>query len=192
MENNNKQESVINKSILKVFARNPFESLNYKQVASRLGNNDRASMQMIMNKILLLAEEGVLIEVSKGKYKLDARYISDDILPSNYVVGTVDMKQTSKAYVILENGSEDIYIAPNNTNHALNNDKVKVYLFPRRKGRKPEGQITEIIERNQTTFVGSIQKHPKFAFFIPDSQSMPVDIFIPLEDINGANEKEKV
>lgn len=192
MENNNKQESLINKSILKVFARNPFESLNYKQVASRLGNNDRASMQMIMNKILLLAEEGVLIEVSKGKYKLDARYISDDILPSNYVVGTVDMKQTSKAYVILENGSEDIFIAPNNTNHALNNDKVKVYLFPRRKGRKPEGQITEIIERNQTTFVGSIQKHPKFAFFIPDSQSMPVDIFIPLEDINGANENEKV
>ncbi len=189
---NNKQESLINKSILRVFARNPFEALNYKQVASRMGSNDRASMQMVMNKILLMAEEGILIEVTKGKYKLDARYLTDDILPSNYVIGTVDMKQTSKAYVILENGSEDIYIAPNNTNHALHNDKVKVYLFPRRKGRKPEGQITEIIERNQTTFVGSLQIHSKFAFFIPDSATMPVDIFIPLEDINGAKENEKV
>ena len=187
-----KQQTAIINSILKVFALNPFETLNYKQVASRLGTNDRASLQMIMNNILQLAEDSILIEETRGKYRLDSRYISDDILPSNYIVGTVDMKQTSKAYVIPDDGSEDIFISSNNTNHALNNDKVKVYLFPRRKGRKQEGQITEIISRNQTTFVGSVQINPKYAFFIADSTSMPVDIFIPKEDINGAKEDDKV
>ncbi|MFA6806483.1 MAG: ribonuclease R [Bacteroidales bacterium] len=187
----NKQTAIIN-SILKIFALNPFEPLNYKQVASRLGTNDRASMQMILNNILQLAEEAILLEEVKGKYRLDARYISDQILPSNYIIGTVDMKQTSKAYVIPDNGSEDIFISPNNTNHALNKDKVKVYLFPRRKGRKQEGQITEIISRSQTTFVGSLQINAKYAFFISDSQSMPVDIFIPKEDVNGAKEDDKV
>lgn len=187
-----KQQTAIINSILKVFAINPFETLNYKQVASLLGTNDRASMQMILNNILQLAEDLILIEEKKGKYRLDARYINDQILPSNYIIGTVDMKQTSKAYVIPDNGSEDIFISANNTNHALNKDKVKVYLFPRRKGRKPEGQVTEIISRSQTTFVGSVQIHAKYAFFISDSTSMPVDIFIPKEDINGAVEDDKV
>lgn len=192
MDTKIKNQTAIINSILKVFAVNPFETLNYKQVASRLGTNDRASMQMILNNILQLAEDSILIEEMKGKYRLDARYISDQILPSNYIIGTVDMKQTSKAYVIPDNGTEDIFISPNNTNHALNKDKVKVYLFPRRKGRKPEGQITEIISRSQTTFVGSVQIHEKYAFFISDSTSMPVDIFIPKEDINGAKEDDKV
>ena len=192
MEATNKQQSPIVKSILKVFAQYPFEALNYKQVASRCGANDRASKQMIMNNVLQLAEDKVLTEESSGKYRLDSQYINDDILPSNYIIGTVDMKQTSKAYVIPDNGTDDIFISPNNTNHALNNDKVKVYLFPRRKGRKPEGQITEVITRSKTSFVGSIQRHAKYAFFIPDSTSMPVDIFIQLEDLNGATEEDKV
>ena len=149
MDTKIKNQTAIINSILKVFAVNPFETLNYKQVASRLGTNDRASMQMILNNILQLAEDSILIEEMKGKYRLDARYINDQILPSNYIIGTVDMKQTSKAYVIPDNGTEDIFISPNNTNHALNKDKVKVYLFPRRKGRKQEGQITEIISRSQ-------------------------------------------
>jgi len=192
MEAKNEQKSPIVRSILKVFAQYPFEALNYKQVASKCGANDRASKQMIMNNILQLAEDNILSEESAGKYRLDSKYINDDILPSNYIIGTVDMKQTSKAYVIPDNGTDDIFISPNNTNHALNNDKVKVYLFPRRKGRKPEGQITEIISRSKTSFVGSIQRHAKYAFFIPDSTSMPVDIFIPLEDLNGATEDDKV
>lgn len=191
-ENKSIPNSKIVTSILKIFAKSPFEALNYKQVASRLGSNDRASVQMVLNHILELSEKNILIEQSKGKYLLDSRYISDEILPSNYVIGTVDMKQTSKAYVIPDNGNEDIYIAPNNTNHALHNDKVKVYLFPRRKGRKPEGQITEILQRARTIFVGSIQKHPRYAFFIPDSPSMPVDIFLQLDDLNGAKEDDKV
>lgn len=192
MESSNKKKSAIASSILRAFASSPFESLNYKQVASRIGYNDRASREMVMNHVLKMAEEGTLIEDEKGKYKLNSKFISDDILPNNYIIGTVDMKQTGKAYVIPDNGTEDIFISQNNTNHALNNDKVKVYLFPQRKDRKREGQITEIIERKKTSFVGTIQKSQKFAFFVPDSSSMPVDLFIALEDLNGAKDGQKV
>lgn len=178
-------------SILKIFAASPFELYNYKQIASRLGFTDKGSKEMIQNHLISMSGDGILIEQEKGRYKLNPQYANSNLLPKHYVIGTVDMKQTAKAYVIPEDDSEDIYISPNNTNHALDGDKVKVYLFPQRKKRKREGQIVEIIQRAKISFVGIIEKHSRFAFLVTDNSSMPFDIFIPLEDLGGAKDGEK-
>ena len=180
------------KSLLKIFAKNPFEALNYKQVASRMGAFDKGSRKMIADAILSLAEEKILVEERKGKYKIDPKYINDDLLPQNYVVGTIDMKQTGKAYVIPNNEAmEDIMISANNTRHALHGDTVKVLLFPARRMHKQEGQVVEIIQRAKTRFVGRIQLQNNFAFLIPDNKSMAVDIFIPLENLCNARNGDK-
>ena len=180
------------KSLLKIFAKNPFEALNYKQVASRMGAFDKGSRKMIADAILSLAEEKILVEERKGKYKIDPKYINDDLLPQNYVVGTIDMKQTGKAYVIPNNEAmEDIMISANNTRHALHGDTVKVLLFPARRMHKQEGQVVEIIQRAKTRFVGRIQLQNHFAFLIPDNKSMAVDIFIPLENLCNARNGDK-
>jgi len=102
------------------------------------------------------------------------------------------MKPSGKAFLLSDEIGEDILIAPNNTNRALNGDKVKVYVFPNRKGRRTEGEVVEIIERAKTKFVGILQASSKFAFVVPDNPSMPVDIFIPKENLNGAKDGEKV
>ena len=180
------------KSLLKIFAKTPFDALNYKQVASRMGAFDKGSRKMIADTILSLAEEKILIEERKGKYKIDPKYINDDLLPQNYVVGTIDMKQTGKAYVIPNNDTmDDIMISANNTRHALHGDTVKVLLFPARRMHKQEGQVVEIIQRAKTRFVGRIQLQSHFAFLIPDNRSMAVDIFIPLENLNDAKNGDK-
>ena len=132
-------------------------------------------------------------ENGRGKYKINPKNINDDLLPKNYLIGTIDMKQTGKAYVIPhEEGREDVQISPNNINHALHGDTVKVLMFPQRKMRKPEGQVVEIIQRAKTHFVGIIQKQDRFAFMVSDSRTMVVDIFIPLTDLGGAEDGEKV
>ena len=180
------------KSLLKIFAKTPFDALNYKQVASRMGAFDKGSRKMISDSILTLAEEKILIEDGRGKYRIDPKYINDDLLPQNYVVGTIDMKQTGKAYVIPNNDAmEDIMISANNTRHALHGDTVKVLLFPARKMHKQEGQVVEIIQRAKTRFVGRIKLQNHFAFLIPDNKSMTVDIFIPIENLNTAKDGDK-
>ena len=194
----NRKDRLKNKKyreIFKVFADNGNQALNYKQIASRSGNNDKSSRKLIMNLVLELAEDRILKEERNGRYRVDPKHIKlldTSLLPKNYLIGIVDMKQTGKAYIIPEDGTEDVFISPNNTNRALHNDKVKIYIFPRRKGRKREGQIVDIIKRDKTFFVGSIQRSSKYAFFVPDSQNMPVDIYIPLEDLNKAKDGEKV
>ena len=184
----------INTQILKIFAKSPFEAFNPKQIASRVGARDKASRQMVQDIILQMAEDKILTdEEQKGRYKINPKYISDDLMPQNYVVGTIDMKQSGKAYVIpQEEGREDIQISPNNTNRALHGDTVKVMMFPQRKMRKPEGQVVEILQRAKTRFVGVIQRQERFAFMVSDSRTMPVDIFIPLTDLMDADDGEKV
>ena len=182
------------KQILKIFANNPFDAFNHKQISSRIGAGSKAERQEVIRTIQQLAEEKHLVEDDhKGKYKINPKSINDDLLPKNYVTGIIDMKQGGKAYVIPdEEGREDIQIAPNNTNHALHGDTVKVLMFPQRKMHKPEGQVVEIIKRAKTRFVGVIQKQERFAFMVSDSRTMPVDIFIHIDDLGGAENGEKV
>ncbi len=183
------------KQILKIFANNPFDSFNHKQIASRVGAHDKGGRQLVLATMQELAEAKILVEDdnARGKYKINPKNINDDLLPKNYIIGTIDMKQTGKAYVIpQEEGRDDVMISPNNTRHALHGDTVKVLMFPQRKMHKPEGQVVEIIQRAKTRFVGIIQKQDRFAFMVSDSRTMVTDIFIPLNDLAGAEDGEKV
>ena len=185
---------ILAKQILKIFANNPFDAYNHKQISSRIGAGSKAERQEVIRTIQQLAEDKHLIEDDhKGKYKINPKSIDDDLVPKNYVEGTIDMKQSGKAYVIPnEEGREDIQIAPNNTHHALHGDTVRVLMFPQRKMHKPEGQVVEILKRAKTRFVGVIQKQERFAFMVSDSRTMPVDIFIHIDDLGGAENGEKV
>ena len=182
------------KQILKVFANNPFDAFNHKQISSRIGAGSKAERQEVIRTMQQLAEEKHLVEDDhKGKYKINPKSINDDLLPRNYVTGVIDMKQGGKAYVIPEEeGREDIQIAPNNTHHALHGDTVRVLMFPQRKMHKPEGQVVEILKRAKTRFVGVIQRQERFAFMVSDSRTMQVDIFIHIDDLGGAENGEKV
>ncbi len=183
------------KQIIKIFANNPFDSFNHKQISSRVGAHDKGSRQLVIATLQELAEAKILVadENARGKYKINPKNINDDLLPKNYLIGTIDMKQTGKAYVIPQDENrEDVLISANNTHHALHGDTVKVLMFPQRKMHKPEGQVVEVLKRARTRFVGIIQKQDRFAFLISDSRTMVVDIFIPLNELNGAQDGEKV
>lgn len=185
---------IIAKQILKIFANSPFDAFNHKQIASRIGAHDKGMRQLVITTMQEMAENKILVEDDhKGKYRINPKNINDDLLPKNYVIGTIDMKQGGKAYVIpKEEGRDDIQISPNNTRHALHGDTVKVMMFPQRKMHKPEGQVVEILHRAKTRFVGVISKQERFAFMVSGSRTMHVDIFIPLNDLDGAEDGEKV
>ena len=51
--------------------------------------------------------------------------------------------------------------------------------------------MVEILERKKETFVGIIQCSKQYAFLVPTGKQLPYDIFIPLNDLNGAKDGEK-
>ncbi len=177
--------------IIEIFTKNPTRSLNYKQIAAYLNVTDRNERILIGKQLSKISKGGMLIELNKGKYRLNP--IVSGIDSKSILTGIVDMKQTGKAYVILQDPDmEDIFINSNNTSHALNGDTVKVRLFPRRKTRKLEGEIIEVLKRGKKQFVGTILKEQRMSYFVPDNTSMPVNIMLEEKDLNGAKDGDKV
>ena len=173
-----------------LFLANPFKAFNFRQIAKMLGISDKDSKNLVSSILESMAKSGTILELNRGKFKYNPDLLADKILQAS-ITGTVDMKQTGKAYITTPDLEEDVFIDAGNTGHALHGDKVRVHLFPMRKGRKTEGQIVEVLERGRTQFVGTVQISGKFAFLVPDEVNIPIDIFIPKEALNKATNGQK-
>ncbi len=182
----------LREKVIRVFESVPRQTFNYKQVTKSLGETGKEHKKYMSGLLYSLAKEGVLIEAYKGKFKLSPAYLEKQKQIGPFIEGVVDMKQTGKAYVISDDLLDDVRISSNNTGYALHGDVVKVRLFPRRKNQKIDGEIIKVLKRSKNIFVGVIQRTGNFAFLLPDSKSMPIDIFIAPENLNGAKEGEKV
>lgn len=187
----NGTRAMMQQSILSLIGANPFKSFNHKQIAKALSIRDAAGKDLIIQILDDLVRDGKLQEQNRYKYILSQTALREHG-KKQYITGRVDMKSTGKAYVVPDEGGDDIFIAPNNTYKALHDDKVKVLIFPRRSGHKPEGEIVEVIQRSKTDFVGVISISKKFGFLVPDSTTMPVDIFVPAEGLGKAQNGDKV
>jgi len=185
-----KSKNPFAKTVLNVFLQNPIRGYNFRQLASTLGVSDSNSRQLVKDILAQLKSNNEIVEVKRGKYKLNPNHVSSG-LNQHTIIGIVDMKRTGKAYIISEELSEDVFVAANNTYHALKGDTVKVRIFPKRGDRKMEGQIIEIIKRKRKQFVGTIEKSGKYAFLVPDDTSIPIDLYIPVSNLNNAKNGEK-
>ncbi len=180
---NNKIEN-LSQTILNILRKDHSQAFNYKQIAAKLQLDDPSSRNQIVKKLKDLQGKGTIQEIERGKYILT---------PSqNYYTGRVDIAGRGQGYIIVEDLEDDIYVSNKNLNKALNGDIVEVYVFKRKKGGKTEGEITKIIERKRTEFVGTIQVQENFAFVDVTDYKMYTDIFVPKNKINGAKNGEKV
>ena len=185
--------STFTSAILGIFVEEPFRPKNYKQVCKIMGIKDQAGKDVVYNILIDLNEKGLLEEARPYSYIMSAAGLAQFGPKTQYVVGTVDMKSTGKAYVVLDDeDGEDIFVASNNTGKALHGDRVKVAMFPKRNKKKPEGEIVEVLERKHTDFVGLLRITRGYVFVVPDMESIPVDIFIPKGELNGAKDGQKV
>jgi ribonuclease R len=169
--------------ILAILTKNPEQGFNYKQIASRLNVNDAPGRQIISRILKELTKHGSVQEINHGKFK--AR------VAKGYITGTVDMTRMGYGFISTDDIEEDVFVTAKNLKTALHGDKVKVWLYAKRKGSRPEGEVVEIIERWRTSFVGTVEIMPNFAFLIPDNKNMPFDLFIPSSKLNGAKQGQK-
>ena len=105
--------------------------------------------------------------------------------------GKISANAGGSAYLVSTDLPKDIYLHRNNVNKALHMDTVKIKIIAGN-GRNIEGQVIEIVERFRTEFVGVIQLSQRYAFFVPDSNKITVDFFIPLSKTMNALGGQKV
>ncbi|MCB0424365.1 MAG: ribonuclease R, partial [Mangrovimonas sp.] len=171
-------------TILNILRKEKNQAFNYKQIAAKLGVNDASSRNQIIKKLQQLKAKQEIEEVERGKFRA--------IITTEYHTGILDIASRGSGYVICEDFDEDVFIASNNINKALDGDEVEMYVYKRRKRGKLEGEITQVIKRAKTDYVGTIQVNKNYAFVVADSTKMYKDIFVPISKIKGAEDGQKV
>ncbi|WP_306351240.1 ribonuclease R [Flavobacterium sp. '19STA2R22 D10 B1'] len=179
-----KSEKDFTSKILKILSKDVNKTFNYKQIGAKLELDDTQSRNQIIKDLKILAAQNKIEEVEKGKYKV--------IATQDYYEGTIDMTSRRTAYFVSPEFEDDIFIPTNNLNKALDGDKVKIYVYNRRRGRKPEGEVVEIIERKKLEFVGVIDIQKNFAFVSTANAKMYTDIFIPKNKLGEAENGDVV
>ncbi|WP_029036384.1 ribonuclease R [Salinimicrobium xinjiangense] len=189
MSRNNKKSKTANQesmtqNILGIMRKEPGKEFNYKQIAAKMGVDDPSNRNKIIRTLSQLAAKKKIEEIDRGKFRLNAGV--------DYYTGTLDMTAKGSGYVVVEELNEDVFIPSGNINKALDGDKVEIYIYKRRRNKKSEGEITKVIERKKTRFVGVLQLQENFGFVaIPDGK-MYTDIFVQKNKIGEAKNGDKV
>ena len=182
---NNHRKNEITKGIFTVLEREPAKSFNYKQIAAKIDVTDAQDRNILIKRLTELKEKKRIQEIDRGQYK-----VLDD--NKTYHEGIVDITGKGNAYIVVEGMDDDIFIPSNKLNKAFHKDKVEVYIYPRKKSKKLEGEIVKIVERNKSTFVGIVDFQKTFAFVRPTDFRMYTDIFVSKDNLGNAKDGEKV
>ncbi len=156
-----------------------------RQIAKGLDVNDKVSKNVLPNVLYKLEEEGKVKKIINGKYQTTAE--------PKVLLGKVDFVNPRFAFIICDELEQDIKVDAEYMQNALDGDIVKVLSFGSGRGdKRPEGEVIEIVERGREEFVGRVEMSNRFAFIVTDSRKMHHDIFVRLDDLQGAKHKDKV
>lgn len=107
--------------------------------------------------------------------------------------GVLDIAKSGMGFVMVTGLENDILVFPTDFNTALKGDLVQVKITKIRQGTgKKEGKVLEVLKRKQVSFSGTMQVNSKHAFFIPNSIHPMPDIYIPINQLKGAKDKDRV
>jgi ribonuclease R len=158
--------------------------LNHKQISMKLGFHSPIKRAEVIECLHFLMISNQIEEVKRGSYSIKTN--------DKYYKGIFDLRSKGSGYVISEKFDQDVYIPTHKTFGALSGDEVEFYIHKRKKRGRHEGEITQVLKRSKTEFVGIIQINKNFAFVVPDDRKMPVDIYVPLKKTKNAKEGQKV
>ena len=142
-------KEVLKQAILVYMSEHKAVSFEIKELSENLNKTSAKDFKELVTTVAEMEREGQVFLTRSGKLKLPKK---DPVLS-----GVFRASDRGFGFVSIEDEEEDIYIPPNQTNFALNGDKVSVDIVNpaepwNEKG--PEGKITAILERNLTQLVG--------------------------------------
>ena len=178
-----KKKKELSEIVINYFRLRPTEVLGIKQLFANLKLTTHPLKMLCTEIVHEMAEDKFLIEVERGKYKLNEQ--------GQILTGTFQRKSNGKNSFIPDDGGNAIFIAERNSAHAMNNDKVKVALCAKRRRHDVEGQVLEILEHAKTNFVGILKIKKNYAFLATESNILANDIFIPKEKLKGGKNGDK-
>ena len=173
----------LSKVVLDFFHAKQDEVISLKYIFSELKLTTHPLKMLCMDILSDLLADDYITEVDKNKYKLNNHGIE--------MTGTFQRKSNGKNSFIPEGGGDPIFVAERNSAHAMNNDKVRIAFYAKRRGCEAEGEVIEILQRANDTFVGTLEVEKSYAFLVTENRTLANDIFIPKDKLKGGKTGDK-
>ncbi|WP_289022081.1 ribonuclease R [uncultured Salegentibacter sp.] len=183
-KNKSQYQGNLSKSILDILRKDAGKTFNYKQIAAKLGVNDARSRNNIIKKLAQLAAKKQIEEDGRGKFKIAKS--------NDYYRAVIDMTTKGYAYAMVDELEDDVFISARDLNTAFNGDEVEIYIYNRRRSKKSEGEVTKIVKRKRTEFVGVLEMQKDFGFVVMSDPKMYTDIFVQKNKMGEAKDGDKV
>ncbi len=169
--------------IMQLFADKANETINLKHIFSELKLTTHPLKMLAMDVLHEMKADDYITEVDKNKFRYNNHGLE--------LTGIFHRKSNGKNFFIPEEGGDPIFIAERNSAHAMNNDKVRIVFMAKRKHREAEGEVVEVLERANDTFVGTLEVTKSYAFLVTENRTLANDIFIPKEKLKGGKTGDK-
>ena len=169
--------------LIELFQQNPNWEFTTKRIFADLGLKTHPLKMLCLDVLSDLLFDEYVREVSRGKFVLC------DF--GQTLEGVFQRKPSGRNTFVPDDGSEPVSIAERNSGHALDGDRVKVVLFAKRRGFNKEGEVVEIIERVNDTFVGTLRVEKSYAFLLTETRTLDHDIFIPKSKLKNGKDGDK-
>ena len=146
-------------ALIDMFQHHGDRALSYTRIWKELRLTTHPQKMLCGDVLTDMLIDGTLVETKSGHFRLNFQ--------QRELVGTIQRSGNGRILFAPEEGEESVYIAERNSMHALHGDRVRVSLFARRRGHgMPEGEVVEILERANDTFVGILKVEKNYAFLL--------------------------
>ena len=93
--------------------------------------------------------------------------------------GVVSGHRDGHGFVVRDDGSPDIYLPPNEMRAVLHKDRVKARIVRLDRKGRPEGRVTEIVERSDSPIIGRLLQESGVWLVAPEDKRYGQDVLIP-------------
>lgn len=168
----------IRESVVEFMREQAYKPMSIYELASNFSISKEEFM-MFQNTIEDMERDGEIIKTRTNHYGTPEKM--------GLVVGKLQGHQKGYGFVIPETNEPDVFIPISSMGGAMHGDKVIAKVTKEEQGgKRREGEIIRIVQRNNRTIIGTYEDSKNFGFVIADDKRIAQDIFIPKAERNGA------
>jgi len=112
-----------------------------------------------------LTRQGGVQEIHHGNYRVK--------LTRGYITGTVDMTRSGYGFITTDDLDDDVFVSAKNLENCSARRQGEGLALCKEKRRSARGRSCRDHWKMETSFVGTVEIMPNFAFLIPDNKNCP-------------------
>ncbi|TMG85823.1 MAG: ribonuclease R [Betaproteobacteria bacterium] len=145
-------------------------------LAAALGVHGEAEREAFAGRLAAMERDGQLMTNRKGALCVVAKL--------DLITGTIQGHPDGYGFLVPDDGSADVFLAPAQMRMALHGDRVTVRTTGVDRRGRPEGTIVDVLARANREVVGRLYEERGIWFLVAENKRISQDILVP-PDLRG-------